>query len=135
MHKHHLLRTVLLSTMFALLAVFLIAPVTSAHTATSAQRAATATGQIPALQNVNIITFHHRSVFSQGTVHCNLQSGKVCLTITNLTNKPQALLNMGSTVGTIQPGQAKFIRLTTGPGTYLVTLKANQDETLHIIAS
>ena len=135
MHKHHLLRTVLLSTMFALLAVFLIAPVTSAHTASSAQRAATATSQIPAMPNVNIITFHHRSVFSQGTVHCHIQSNRLCITLTNLTNKPQALLNQGSTVGTVQPGQTVNLRANTGPGSYLVTLKSNPDETLHIIAS
>ncbi len=135
MHKHHLLRTVLLSTMFALLAVFLIAPVTSAHTATSAQRAATATGQIPALQNVNIITFHHRSVFSQGTVHCHIQGHQPCLTITNLTNKPQVLFNLGTMVVTLQPRQATFIHVTAGPGTYPVTLKANPDETLHVVAS
>jgi invasion protein IalB len=135
MHKHHLLRTVLLSTMFALLAVFLITPVTSAHTATSAQRAATATSQIPAIPNVNIISLHHRSVFSQGTVHCHIQSKRLCITITNLTNKPQALLNLGSTVGTLQPGHTVFIHVTTGPGTYLVTLQSNPDETLHIIAS
>jgi len=135
MHKHHLLRTVLLSTMFVLLAVFLITPVTSAHTATSAQRAATATSQIPALPNVNIITFHHRSVFSQGKVDCHIQGHQPCLTITNLTNKPQVLLNIGSTVVTLQPGQTTFIHVTAGPGTYPVTLKSNPDETLHVIAS
>jgi hypothetical protein len=135
MHKHHLLRTVLLSTMFALLAVFLMTPVASAHTTAPDHGAATATSQIPAMPNVNIIILHHRPVFSQGTVHCHIQSHRLCITLTNLTNKPQALLNQGSTVGTIQPGQATFIHVTAGPGTYPVTLKSNQDETLHIIAS
>jgi len=135
MHKYHLLRTVHLSTVFALLAVFLMTPVASAHTATSAQQAATATSQIPAIPNVNIITLHHRSVFSQGTVHCHIQGHQPCLTITNLTHKPQVLFNLGSIVGTLQPGQATFIRVTAGPGTYPVTLKSNPDETLHVIAS
>ena len=135
MHKCHLLRTVLLSTVFTLLAVFLMTPVASAHTATSAQRAATATSQIPAIPNVNIITLHHRSVFSQGTVDCHIQGHQPCLTITNLTHKPQVLLNLADTVVTLQPGQAVLLHVTAGPATYPVSLKANPQAILNVLAS
>ena len=135
MRKNRMLRTVLLSTVFALLTIVLMTPVASAHAAISAHRAATAASQIPDIPNVNIITRHHRSVFSQGTVDCHIQGEQPCLTITNLTHKPQVLLNLGDTVVTLQPGQTVLLHVTAGPATYPVRLKANPQAILNVLAS
>ncbi len=135
MKKNRMLRTILLSTVFALLTIVLLTPVASAHTAVPAHRAATATSQVPDIPNVNIITSHHRSVFSQDTVDCHIQGEQPCLTITNLTHKPQVLLNLGNTVVTLQPGQAVLLHVTAGPATYPVSLKANPQAILNVIAS
>jgi len=135
MKKNCMLLPVLLSTMLALLAIVLMTPIASAHTAISTQRAATATSQIPDIPNVNIITRHHRSVFSQGTVDCHIQGKQPCLTITNLTHKLQVLLNLGDTVVTLQPGQTVLLHVSAGPGTYPVGLKANPQAILNVLAS
>ena len=83
MRKNRMLRTVLLSTVFALLTIVLMTPVASAHTAALAYKTATATSQVPDIPNVNIVTRHHRSVFSPSTIHCKSRSGQACFTITN----------------------------------------------------
>jgi hypothetical protein len=135
MKKNRMLPTILLSSVLALLAVVLMTPVASAHTAAAIHRAVTATSQIPDIPNVNIITRHHRSVFSQDAVDCHIQGEQPCLTITNLTHKPQVLLNLGDTVVTLQPGQVTFIHAIAGPGTYPVSLKANPQAILNVLAS
>jgi hypothetical protein len=76
MKKNHMLRTVLLSVVFALLAIVLMTPVASAHTAAPARGVATATSQVPDIPHVNIVTQHHRSVFSSSTIHCKGRSGQ-----------------------------------------------------------
>ena len=52
MKKSRMLRTVLLSTVFALLTIVLMTPVASAHTAAPAHRAATATGLVPDIPKI-----------------------------------------------------------------------------------
>ena len=145
MKKNHELRTVLLSTVFALLTVVLIAPVASAHTAAPAHRAATATSQIPDIPNVNIVTQHHRSVFSASTIHCkgrkglvgfsisNTTSGQVGFTITNTTDKDQQIGVQGHNTVIIGPGVE--VMLIVAPGVYIYSLKANRQAHLTIIAS
>jgi hypothetical protein len=88
MKKSHLFRTVLLSTVFALLAVFLMTPAASAQTTTSARGAAIS--QISTdFPEVNIVIKHGKAVFSPSTIHC-----KACflIIITNSTNVDQELL-------------------------------------------
>ncbi len=62
MKKHHLLRTVLLSAVFALLTLVLLTPAASAHTAAPAHAAATslAPASVP---DVNIVIRHGKAVF------------------------------------------------------------------------
>ncbi len=135
MHKHHLLRTVLLSTVFALLAVFLMTPVASAHTTAPAHGAATATSQIPAIANVNIVTSHGKAVFSPNVVHCKAHGlKKACINLTNLTGVTQKTLFRGKTLGTIPPNVIDFIS-ASGPGVYFVGLKSNPQAVLTLIAS
>ena len=129
MKKNHVLRTVLLSSVFALLAVFLLTPIVSAH------RATTVISQVPDIPTVAIITRHHRSMFSQSTVNCQIQAGQPCLIITNMTRKIQVVLNLGHTLGTLQPGQSALISVSAGPGIYPMSLKANSQAILDVIAS
>jgi len=134
MQKNHKLRTILLSTVFALLAIALMTPAASAHTATSAHGAATATSQIPANgQNVNIVTKHGKAVFTPNVVHCNAQDfTKPCFTLTNTTNVPQGLIVQGNTFN-LWPGEdLKFI---FGPGVITFGLKSNRHAHLTIITS
>ncbi len=139
MKKNHMLRTVLLSTVFALLAIVLLTPVASAHTAVPAHRTATATSQIPDIPNVNIITRHHRSVFSPSTIHCISRSGQACFTLTNLTQKTQQVLyngTKGQAVATIPPGSVEgFGPVTPGPSIALFRLQANSQALLTAISS
>ncbi len=137
MHKHRLLRTVLLSTVFALLAIVLMTPVASAHTAAPAHGAATATSQIPAVPNVNIDTQHHRSVFSATTVHCKargLSADKPCFTLTNTTDKDQLVLFKGRVIVTIPSGGVANISVSNA-GVGFVSLHANPQAVLTVIAS
>ena len=139
MRKNRMLRTVLLSTLFALLTIILMTPVASAHTAVPAHRTATATSQVPDIPNVNIITMHHRSVFSQSAIHCKSHSGQACFTITNLMQKTQQVLyngTKGQAVATIPPGSvAGFGPVNPGPSTGLFRLQANQQALLTAISS
>jgi hypothetical protein len=134
MNKIHILRTMLLSTVFALLAVVLLASTASAHTAVPAQGAAT--NQIPAaVPNVNIVRQHGRSVFSPTTVYCTARGlQNACFTITNLTQKVQMVLFKGRTIATIPPGETTGIGVLHS-GLAFVTLQANPQAVLNIIAS
>ena len=135
MKKNRVLRTVLLSTVFALLAVVLLTPVASAHTAAPAHRAATATSQVPDIPNVNIITRHHRSVFSATTVHCKARGlQNACFTATNLTHKAQGVIWHGKVIATIPPGAVAGLA-TSGPNVTSFTLLANSQAVLIAIAS
>ena len=135
MQKSHVLRTVFLSTVFALLTVFLMTPVASAHTTALAHRAATVTSQVPHASNVDIITASGRSEFSQSSVDCTFQSGQPCVMITNRTHKPQEIdQEGGSAVATFQPGQAVGI-IAPAQGTYRLILAVNNQATLNITAS
>ncbi len=135
MHKYHMLRTVLLSTVFALLTIVLMTPVASAYTATSAHGDATATGQIPAVPNVNIVINHGKAVFSPSTIHCKARGlKKACINVTNLTSVTQKTLFRGKTLGTIPPYVINFIS-ASGPGVYFVGLKSNPQAVLTLIAS
>ena len=133
MKKSHMLRTVLLSTVFALLTIVLMAPVASAHMAAPAHRAATATSQVPDIPNVNIVTQHHRSVFSSSTIHCKGRSGQVGFTITNTTDKDQQIGVQGHNTLILGPGVE--VRLIVAPGVYIYSLKSNPHAHLTIIAS
>jgi len=150
MKKNHMLRAVLLSTVFALLAVFLLTPVASAHTAASAYGAAIATSQVPDIPNVKIVTQHHRSVFNSSTIHCKGRSGQVGFTITNTTNVPQQSGQVGFTItnttdkdqqigvqghNTLILGPGVEVWLIIAPGVYIYSLKSNSHAHLTIIAS
>jgi hypothetical protein len=139
MKKNCMLRTALLSTVLALLTIVLMTPVASAHAAAPAHRTATATSQVPDLPNVNIITSHHRSVFSSSTIHCKSSSGQACFTLTNLTQKTQQVLyngTKGQAVATIPPGSVQgFGPVNPGPGTGLFRLQANPQALLTAISS
>ena len=139
MKKNRMLRTVLLSIVFAFLAVVLMTPVASAHTAVPAHRAATATSQVPDIPNVNIITSHHRSVFSPSTIHCQSQGGQACFTLTNLTQKTQQVLyngTKGQAVAAIPPGSVQgFGSVKPGPSTGLFRLQANPQALLTVLLS
>ena len=134
MNKNHILRTILLSTVFALLAVVLLASTASAHTATSAQRAATS--QVPAaLPNVKIVREGGRSVFSATTVHCKARGlQNACFTLTNLTHKTQQVIWKGKVLATILPGASAGLG-TSGPNMTFFTLHANPQAILIAIAS
>ena len=139
MKKNRMLRTVLLSTVFALLTIVLMTPVASAHTATPSHRAAIATSQVPDIPNVNIITRNHRSVFSPSIIHCQSSSGQACFMITNLTQKTQRVLytgTKGQAVAAIPPRSAAgFGPVNPGPGTGLFRLQANPQALLTAISS
>jgi len=139
MKQNRMLPTVLLSTVFAFLTIVLLTPVASAHTAVSVQRAATATSQAPDIPNVNIITRHHRSVFSPSTIHCQSSSGLACFTLTNLTQKTQQVLyngTKGQAVAAIPPGSATgFGPVKPGPSIGLFRLQANPQALLTAISS
>ena len=137
MHKFHMLRTVLLSTVFALLAIVLMTPVASAHTAAPAHGAATATGQIPAVPNVNIVTKHHKSEFSPTTVQCKahgLNTNQPCFTVTNTTDKDQQLIFKGKVLITIPSGTVANITASNA-GVGFLSLHANPQAVLTVIAS
>jgi hypothetical protein len=138
MKKNRMLRTILLSTVFALLTIVLMTPVVSADTATSAHRAAAATSQVPAsVPNVNIVTRHGRSVFSSSTIHCKSRSGQACFTLTNLTGKSQIVLFNGlngETSATIPSGFVESF-VTLRPGLDLVRLQANPQALLAVLLS
>jgi hypothetical protein len=139
MKKNRMLRTALLSTVFTLLTIVLMTPVASAHTAALAHRTATATSQAPHVPNVNIITSHHRSVFSPSTIHCQSSSGQACFTITNLTQKTQQVLytgTKGQAVAALPPGSAAgFGPVNPGPSIALFRLQANPQALLTAISS
>ncbi len=138
MKKNHMLRTILLSTVFALLTIVLMTPVASAHAAVPAHRAATATSQVPDVPNVDIITRHGRSVFSSSTIHCKGRSSKqACFTITNLTGKSQIVLFNGlngETSATIPSGFVESF-VTLRPGLDLFRLQANPQALLTVLLS
>ncbi len=135
MKKNHLLRTILLSTLFALLSIVLMTPVASAHTATSARRAATATGQTPASnQNVNIVTRHGKAVFSPTVVHCNAHDlTNPCFTLTNTTNVPQQLVFHGHNSLILGPGV--YMTFGFGQGVFIYSLKSNPHAHLTVLSS
>ena len=150
MKKNHMLRTVLLSIVFVLLAIVLMTPVASGHTVASARGAATATSQVPDIPHVNIIRSHGRSVFSPSTIHCKGRSGQVGFTITNTTNVPQQSGQAGFTItnttdkdqqigvqghNTLILGPGVEVRLIVAPGVYIYSLKSNPHAHLTIIAS
>jgi hypothetical protein len=140
MKKNRMLRTVLLSTVFALLTIVLMTPVASAHTAAPAHRAATATSQVLDIPNVNIVREHGKSVFSPSTIHCKahgLSPNKPCFTITNTTDKDQQVLYNGphgQAVATIPPGgvdEASVLHAGVG----FDRLHANPQALLTVLAS
>ncbi len=138
MKKNRMLRTVLLSTVFALLTIVLMTPVASAHTAAPAHRAVTATSQVPDIPNVDIVTRHGRSVFSPSTIHCQGRGSKqACFTITNLTGKSQIVLFNGlngETSATIPSGFVESF-VTLRPGLDLFRLQANPQALLTVLLS
>ena len=135
MKKDHMLRTVLLSTVFALLTIVLMTPVASAHTVAPAHEAATATNQVPDIPNVNIVRKHGRSAFSAKTVHCKARGlQNACFTVTNLTQKTQKVIWEGKILATIPPGAVAGLA-TSGPNVTSFTLLANSQAVLIAIAS
>ncbi len=134
MNKNHILRTILLSTVFAVLAVVLPTSTVCAHTAFPAH--AVTASQIPAaLPNVNIVRKGGRSVFSPMTIHCKARGLKTaCFTITNMTQKDQLVLLNGKVLGTIPTGFVAGVGIA-GQGPGFLTLKANPQALLILIAS
>jgi methionine-rich copper-binding protein CopC len=128
MKKNHMLRNIFLSSVLAMLAIMLMTPLASAHTSTSSERAVAASNQIAAVQNVNIVAKNNRDVFSQSTVQYQIEKSKLCVQITNLTNQVQVVENLGHTVVVLQPGQVGLISVTSGPGTYPLSLAMNSQK-------
>ena len=135
MKKNHMLRTVFLSAVLALLAIVLMTPVASAHTATSARGAAAATDQIPAsTQNVNIVIRHGKAVYSPTVVHCNAQDlTNPCFTLTNTTNVSQQLVIQGHPSLILRPGV--YVKFFVGQGVVIYNLKSNPHAHLAAISS
>ncbi len=128
MNKNHILRTILLSTVFALLAVVFLTSTVSAHATVPAQGAATS--QVPtAVPNVNIVIRHGKAVFSPSTIHCKAHGPKKpCFTITNLTNATQQILFTGASAMTstsLAPGFVTGFIPLNPPGVGLLRLKSN----------
>ncbi len=134
MNKNRVLRTALLSTVFALLVVVLLASTVNAQTAVPAHGAAAS--EVPAaFPNVNIVRTHGKAVFSPMTVHCKARGlKKTCFTITNTTNKTQKVLFKGKTIVTIPPGFAARITVSN-PGLAFVRLKSNPQALLTVQAT
>jgi len=137
MKKNSIFRTFLLSTVFALLAVFLMAPVVSAQTATPSHRAATATSQVVArVPNVNIVIRHGKAVFSPTVVHCNAHDFKnPCFTLTNTTKVPQELVLRGHGIVILGPGEEQTGGFFVGQGVTIFSLKSNPHAHLTAISS
>jgi len=135
MKKNHMLRTLILSSVLAILAIMLMTPIASAHTSISTSRVVTATSEIPAIPNVNIVVRNHRYAFSQSALQCKIQRSGLCLRITNLTNKVQEVDNLGHFVVVLQPGRVGLISVSTGPGTYPLNLATNNQATLDVVVS
>jgi len=131
MKKHHMLRTVLLSTVFALLTIVLLTPAASAHTAAPAHAAATPTSLVPDIPNVNIVIRHGKAVFSPTVVHC--KANDLCFTLTNTTNEPQQLITQGHPSPILGPGV--YIKLIVEPGVLSLSLKSNTHAHLTVISS
>lgn len=133
MNKNRVLRTILLSAVFALLVGVLLTSTVNAQTAVPAHGAAS---EVPAaLPNVNIVKTHGKSVFSPTTVHCKARGlKKACFTITNTTNKTQQVLFKGKIIATISPGSATGIT-ASNPGLAFVRLKSNPQALLTVQAS
>ena len=135
MKKNPMLRTILLSIVFALLAVVLLAPAASAHATVPAHGAATS--QVPTdVPSVNIVIKHGKTVFSPTVVHC-----KPCIfiAITNLTNVTQEVLFGGKVFIAIPPGYLVAFPSSdinaSGPGTHFVGLKSNPHARLTVVSS
>ena len=128
MNKNHILRTFLLSTVFALLAVVFLTSTVSAHATVPAQGAATS--QIPAaVPNVNIVIRHGKAVFSLTELHCKAHGPKKpCFTITNLTNATQQILFTGAsgmTSTSLAPASVTNFAPLNPPGVGFFRLKSN----------
>ncbi len=125
MKKHHMLRTVLLSTVFALLTLVLLTPAASAHTSAPAHAAATslAPASVP---NVNIVIRHGKAVFSPTLVRCKAGGHKKdCFTITNLTDTSQKVLFGRQTLATIPPGFVARMGVGISGLGFVLNLKSN----------
>ena len=133
MKKNYMLRTVLLSAVFALLAIVLMTPIASAHTAAPAHGAATS--QVPAsVPNVNIVTMHGKAVFSPTVVHCNAHDlTNPCFTLTNTTNVPQQLVFHGHNSLILGPGV--YMTFGFGLGVFSLGLKSNPPAHLTVLSS
>ncbi len=135
MKKNPMLRTILLSTVFALLAVVLLAPTASAHATVPAHGAAAS--QVPAdVSTVNIVIKHGKAVFSPTVVHC---TNPCFIGFTNLTNVTQEVLFGGKVLIAILPGDlvlfpSSYIN-ASGPGTHFVGLKSNPHARLTVLSS
>ncbi len=141
MKKSHLFRTVLLSTVFALLAIVLMVPAASAHTAAPAHGAA-ASQILTDFPRVNIVIKHGKAVFSPSTIHCK---ACIAIVITNLTNVDQELL-FGKVLITgysslvLLPGLTFFLSPSSyinasRAGRFVVGLKSNPPMRLIILSS
>ncbi len=134
MKKNHVLRTVFLSAVLALLAIILMTPVASAHTAAPAHGAAAATSQVSDIPNVNIVTRHGKAVFSPTVVHCNAHDlTNPCFTLTNTTNVPQQLVFHGHNSLILGPGV--YMTFGFGQGVFIYSLKSNPHAHLTVLSS
>jgi hypothetical protein len=133
MNKNRVLRTILLSTVFALLVGVLLTSTVNAQTAVPAHGAAS---EVPAaFPNANIVRTHGKSVFSPTTVHCKARGlKKTCYTITNTTNKTQRILFRGKTLATIPPGNTVGIGVSR-PGLAFAELQSNPQAVLTVQAT
>jgi len=132
MKKNRMFQTLLLSTVLSLLAVVLLTSTVSAHSAVSAH--AVATGQVPDIANVNIITTQGKAVFSPTVVHCNAHDLTApCFTLTNTTNVSQQLIIQGHNSLILGPGV--YVRFFVGPGVVSYSLKSNRHAHLTALSS
>ena len=130
MNKNHILRTILLSTVFALLAVVFLTSTVSAHATVPAQGAATS--QVPAaVPNVNIVIEHGKAVFSPIVVHCKANDfTNPCFTLTNTTNVPQQLVFHGHNSLILGPGV--YMTFGFGQGVFIYSLQSNPQALLTV---
>ncbi len=134
MKKNPMLRTILLSTVFALLAVVLLAPTASAHATVPAHGAVTS--QVPDIPNVDIVTRHGKAVFSPTIVRCKAGGHKKdCFTITNLTETSQKVLFERQTIATIPPGFVARMGVGISGIGFVLNLKSNPHARLTVLSS
>lgn len=127
MIKHRTLRTVILSTLLALLSVSFLTFTASAQSvapARSAPGVSTRIVSVPQASNPNSnikLTRRGKAVFKPKKLACQQVQGQSCHTITNTTNETVAVYLNGNFFFNSAPGQVNSF-FYGGPGTYVYTI-------------